>query len=971
MKTFPVTEKLKRDLRDAVRGEVSFDPVIRGIHATDASHYQIFPACVVAPLDQADVQAALAFAAAYEMPITPRGGATALSGQTFGPGMVLDLSRHVNRVLEINADQCWARVQPGVVRDHLNQQLAPHGLQFAPDPATSSRATVGGMIGNNSAGTRSIVHGRTVDHVLETEVVLTGGRQLSLKEFNPNGDSLSDLEQGIQSIVEANREEILARYPNIMRRVAGYNLDEFVDGAGYTGPIGPRENAGRRAWNLSHLIVGAEGTLATVTEAKLRLVPLPKTTALCLLHFHDEIESLAAVPEILEHGPSAVEMLDGKVLKEAKSNASTRKLADWIVGEPGAILIVEFSGERDEVEQAARGLSTWGIHSRDCYDSPTLLDPAEHKKVWETRRLGLGLISNVKGSVKGQAFVEDACVPVEVLAEYIDKLKTICNRRGVASTMYAHASVGVIHFRPELDLHLREHQEHMKGIADEAFELVVQYGGAFAGEHGDGQLRGEYVPRFYGPKLYEAFRQVKGLFDPNGLMNPGKIVDAPSLIDPTMLRYGTGYRQPEIPTGFRYGEQGGFRLAVEQCNGVGACRKVGSGVMCPSYMATREEQDSTRGRANALRLAMSGQLDGDAIAALGSDEVHKVLELCLSCKACKSECPNAVDMAKMKADALQVRYKQHGVPRSAKLFGEFPDQVRKYGSRFGRLAGIATKLPGARKIIEWGAGVDPRRPLPMPAAESLEKQLAGRASKGKGTRGKVVLFDDTFASFLEPNIGLAAFELLESLRYEVILANAGCCQRPRISVGLVDEAKQHGADTIAKLDKYAQAGLPIVCLEPSCASALAEDLPDLVDNQAAGKRVAEKVQLLESFLLREKVELECDVSELKLHGHCHQKAVFGTQDLHKLFASIEGTTLTEIDAGCCGMAGSFGYSHYELSKQIGEDRLFPAVREAVAAGQAIVAPGTSCRQQLNDFLGVEAKHWVEVVQAKADSKNHE
>ncbi|MEQ8836947.1 MAG: FAD-linked oxidase C-terminal domain-containing protein, partial [Lacipirellulaceae bacterium] len=579
-------------------------------------------------------------------------------------------------------------------------------------------------------------------------------------------------------------------------------------------------------------------------------------------------------------------------------------------------LIVEFSGDEEEVEQAARGLAVWGTHSRDCYDSPTLFDPAEHKKVWETRRLGLGLISNVKGSVKGQAFVEDACVPVEVLAEYIDKLKAICDRRGVASTMYAHASVGVIHFRPELDLHLREHQEHMKGIADEAFELVVQYGGAFAGEHGDGQLRGEYVPRFYGPKLYEAFRQVKGLFDPKGLMNPGKIVDAPSMIDPSMLRYGSAYKAPEIPTGFRYGDQGGFRLAVEQCNGVGACRKVGSGVMCPSYMATREEQDSTRGRANALRLAMSGQLDGDALAALGSDEVHKVLELCLSCKACKSECPNAVDMAKMKADSLQLRYKQHGVPRSAKLFGEFPDQLRKYGNRFGKLASFVTKLPGARKLIEYGTGVDPRRPLPTPAPESLEKLLAQSSSRSNVTRGKVVLFDDTFANYLEPNIGRAAFELLQSLGYEVILARAGCCQRPRISVGLVDEAKQHGAETIANLDKYASEGLPIVCLEPSCASSLADDLPDLVDDQAAGKRVAEKVQLLESFLLSEGIELECDAVELKLHGHCHQKAVFGTQDLHKLFDSIEGTTLTEIEAGCCGMAGSFGYSHYDLSEQI-------------------------------------------------------
>ncbi|QDS99918.1 FAD-binding and (Fe-S)-binding domain-containing protein [Adhaeretor mobilis] len=979
MQTTTLTEEIKEALIGGIRGGVSFDPVIRGIHATDASHYQINPACVVTPLDEADVSAALELATRFRMPITPRGGATALSGQTFGPGMVLDLSRHFTKILEINPEEGWARVQAGVVRDQLNRELAKHSMQFAPDPATSSRATVGGMIGNNSAGTRSIVHGKTIDHTLETRVALASGEILDFTAGSPESwqhtaeGRLAELQRGVSTIVAENCDEILERYPNVMRRVAGYNLDEFVDDAGYTGPIGPRDNAGTRPWNLSNLVVGSEGTLATILEAKVRIVPLPAATAMCLMHFEDEIAALEAVPGILEHKPSTVELLDGKMLIEAKINASTKHIAGWIEGAPNAVLIVEFSDQPQAAGPRALTFAKWAIENNYGYSCPVVIEPLAQTAVWDTRRLGLGLISNVKGPVKGQAFVEDACLPVEVLAEYIAKMQQVCKDRGVDSSMYAHASVGVIHFRPVLDLHREEHRRYMHEIAEESFNLVVGYGGAFAGEHGDGQVRGEFVPKFYGEKIYEAFRQVKGLFDPDNLMNPGKVIDAPSMIDPETLRYGTNYQEAEIPASFRYADQGGFRLAVEQCNGVGACRKIDAGTMCPSYMATRDEKDSTRGRANALRLAMSGQLGADATSALASDGVHDVLSLCLSCKACKSECPNAVDMSRMKADALQMRYDQRGVPRAARLFGGFPDQVRLAG-RLGRVAALFTKLPGARWLINKLVGVDPRRPLPAPAAENLQSLLKKRSlstSAAKPTRGRVVLFDDTFANYLEPSIGLAAVNLLEGLGYEVILAQAGCCQRPRISVGLVREAKEHGTKTLTNLDKFAREGLPILCLEPSCASSLAGDLPDLIDDAELGKRVAGQIQLLETFLLDEGIDLSCDADEILLHGHCHQKAIFGTQAIHSLFARVDGTNLEEVDSGCCGMAGSFGYTHYELSEQIGEDRLFPAVREAKAAGKQILASGTSCRQQLSDFLGVEAKHWVEVVQPETQAtKDH-
>ena len=969
----PHSSDLHAALAESIRGHVSCDPVIRGIFATDASHYQMAPLAVVTPVDQADVIAAMRVAAELQVPVTPRGGATALSGQTFGRGVVIDVSRHLNQVTEVNVEERWARVEPGVVRDQLNAQLKPHGLHFAPDPATSSRATIGGMIGNNTSGTRSIVYGKTIDHVLACRIALPGGDVLCLDETGPaewsilasQDDREGEIYRGVEQIVEANRAEILARYPRVMRRVSGYNLDEFVDGAGYTGSIGPRAaiNAGHRPWNLANLIVGSEGTLGMLLEAKVRLTPLPKATSVCVVHFDQEIASLAAVPLVNEHGPSAVELLDLGMLREARTNAATREMAWWIEGAPATVLLTEFFGDsqseaRDKAEKFAETMRQQKIG----FAHPIMLTAKEQFDVWETRKLGLGLISNVRGPVKGLAFVEDACVPVESLAQYIERLQNVCSDLGVESSIYAHASVGVIHFRPALDLHLIDHRQKMKQIADAAFEMVMEYGGVFAGEHGDGQLRGEFVPRQFGPRLYEAFRQVKRLFDPDNLMNPGKIVDAPSMIDPGSLRYGNHYRTPQIPTQFQYRSQDGFRLAVEQCNGVGACRKLGAGTMCPSYMATREEKDSTRGRANALRLAMSGQLGADALAAVGSDGVHDVLELCLSCKACKSECPNAVDMSRMKADALQLRYDQRGTPVSAAFAGRMPDQARRLAGRFAWLPRLIESIPGVRLLMERIVQVDRRRPLPPLAAQTLQQRLKQRnAHLSPASRGRVVLFDDTFANYLEPHVGVAAVDLLEGLGYEVVLAAAGCCQRTRMSKGLLREAKQLGAQTLANLDAYSRQDLPILCLEPSCASALAEDLPDLIDDVELGNRVAGSIEMIDVFLAREGVKLASKHPQLLLHGHCHQKALFGTAAIRELFAAMPDVECEEVDSGCCGMAGSFGYEHYELSRQIGEDRLFPAVRGAAANGATIVACGISCRHQLKDFLQVDAKHWVEVV----------
>jgi FAD/FMN-containing dehydrogenase/Fe-S oxidoreductase len=982
----PSALPFEQELRQVVRGEVLTHEVIRGIYATDASLYQQTPRVVVVPVDEADVVAAMKVAFKHKVPTTPRGGGTSLSGQTFGPGMVLDLSKHMDKVIEVNTEQQWARVQAGVIRDRLNIQLKPMGLHFTPDPATGNRAAVGGMVGNNTSGTRSVVYGKTIDNVISVRVALHDG---TVADFEPvdddewqrraAGKGVTPTEaliyKGVKDLINQYQGTIKARYPKVMRRVSGYNLDEFVDGAGYTGSIGPRKqhNQGHRTWNLANLVVGSEGTLAVLLDAKLRLIPLPKATALCAVHFNDLLDSLRAVDPMLEHDPSTIELLDQVVMREAKVNPATRQMAYFIEGDPAAVQLVEFMGDTPQEAQQRVDRFVQDMKQRNIgYAWPSYADAKGQTDVWETRKLGLGLISNVKGSDKGRDFIEDACVPTEHLAEYIRRIIELCKEKGLRSVaLYAHASVGVIHVVPSLDLHDSRQVETMQDIAEKAFAWCMEFGGSWSGEHGDGQVRGQFLPRMFGEELYQAFRELKGIFDPHHLMNPGKLVDAPAMT--AGLRYqqpGYNQRIAEVKDAshFHYRDQGGFALAVEQCNGVGACRKLGSGTMCPSYMATRDEKDTTRGRANALRLAMSGQLGEDPVAALGSDGVKEILDLCLACKACKSECPNAVDMAKLKSDVLQMRHDRRGTPIGYRLMGGLPEQARLFAGSLSWVPKIPELIPGYRVLFEKITGIDHRRPIPGFASKTLYHLLAEQGTHKSATdapaRGSVVLFNDTYATYMEPHVGLAAYNLLSDAGYDVILADAGCCQRPRLSKGLVREAKRLGTQTMLNLDRFAQQSLPIVCLEPSCATSLADDLPDLMDDEVVANRVAKQVTMIDVFLEREGVELISDAPEVLLHGHCHQKSSFGTGAIKRLFGKSGTTQCTEVDSGCCGMAGSFGYEHYDISKKVGEDRLFPAVRKAVAEGKAIVACGISCRHQLRDFLHVKAKHWVEVVKVK-------
>ena len=937
-----------------MRGEVLTDDVSLGLYATDASNYQILPVVVVLPRDADDVKSAVEIAVRHRLPILPRGGGTSLAGQTVAAAMVLDLSKYMNRILELDIEARTVRVEPGLVRDELNAAVAEHGLHFAPDPATANRANVGGMIGNNSSGTKSILFGKTIDHVEELTALLADGTTLELRQLSSDeisartrGDGReAEIYRGLRRIVAENRDEIAERYPKVMRRVGGYPLDELVSDDG---------------WNPAKILVGSEGTLAVTLEAKLRLEPLPRHTSVCVVHFAELLEAIRAVEHILPLRPSAVEILDHTVLQMARANRQAAQIYDFLEDDPAAVLIVEFYGDTaadvaDRAHRVAADLAARGFG----YAYPILLDPEGQARVWEVRKNGLGLMLGMKGDRKPLPFIEDAAVPIPVLPEYISKVLDICRDMDVEAAMYAHASVGVIHVRPILDLRRGEDIEKMQQIAERAFELVVQYGGAWSGEHGDGLVRSPFNERYFGRRLYRAFGEVKQLFDPLNLMNPGKIVDAPPMHE--NLRYGEDYRANGGDSVFQYRADGSFAAAVEMCSGVGACRKTLGGTMCPSYMATRDEEHSTRGRANALRLAMSGQLGAEG---LTSHRLRQALDLCLSCKACKTECPSNVDMATLKSEVLQKVYDRHGTTLRDRLIADSPKTARQLAGRWAPAVNAVQASSVFRYLLEIVAGIDRRRVLPAFAVEPLGRWMGGQA---EADGPEVALFADTYLDCHEPAIGKAAVELLTACGYRVSLISGGCCQRPRISHGFLRLAREEGEATLRQLDSYVQRGVPVLVCEPSCASALTDDLPDLVGDRELADRVAAGVMMIDVFLDAEiaagRLEpgFKPSTGRLLIHGHCHQKALYGTDAMKRVLGHVPGLAIDEVDSGCCGMAGSFGYEkeHYDISRIIGEDRLFPAIR-ALDESTEIVACGFSCRHQIEHFTGRQARHWVEAV----------
>jgi FAD/FMN-containing dehydrogenase/Fe-S oxidoreductase len=984
--------ELRLALMDSLSGEVRFDRLSRALYSTDASVYQIVPLGVVLPHNELDVIKTLALCAGFRVPLTARGGGTSQAGQAIGAGVVLDCSRSFNEVLEFNAAERWARVRPGCVLDDLNRAVNPLGLHFPHDVSTSDRATLGGMVANNSSGTRSVLYGKTIDHVLEVRVVLSDGtvldaRALSAAELDAKcrqHEREGECYRVVRRLAAEHADEIDRRYPKILRRVGGYNLDRFVPGAA--------------AFNLADLLVGSEGTLAVTLEAKLRLVELPRARALLVIQFADLLEALAATPAILAHGPAAVEVIDRHVLDSTRINPEAARLRDFLQGDPAAILLIEFYGDRPEdlpprldrleCDMTQRG---FGYH---CHRAT---DPAAQARIWKLRKAALGLSMAQKGDAKALSFVEDTAVAPEHLRDYIAEFLAVVARHGTTAGVYAHASVGCLHVRPVVDLKTEDGIRRFEAIAGEVADLVLKYGGALSGEHGDGLVRSPFQEKMFGPVLYNAFREIKRTFDPLNLLNPGKIVDAPPLA--ANLRYGPGYVTPQVPTTFDFSADGGIVRAAELCSGVGACRKKHEGVMCPSYQATREEQHSTRGRANTLRLAMTGQV---GLQGLTDPAVFAALDLCLECKACKAECPTNVDMARLKAEFLHHYYRKHGLPWRNRLFGN----VAKWSDLGERVAGWVRfwggqsgydwlrRLIGSR-LLRWlnekAIGIDRRRQLPFPVRygygfvneycmrfdDHREGDLA------RTWQSEVLLFPDTFTEFYESAAGLAACAVLSRLNCRVRLGfprtesaegwdpvtRLRCCGRPFISNGMLERAVADARHNVARLYDWAAAGKPIVACEPSCILTIKDDYPALLlgEDQRRAETVAVMCRTFEEFadeLLskQEKAPFRGGPRRILVQGHCHQRALVGMGPTLRLLRRIPGAEVIDLDAGCCGMAGSFGYEkeHYEVSRLVGEQRLFPALRHA-DPDTVVVAPGFSCRRQIEHFTGRRAVHPAELL----------
>mgnify|MGYP003859306409 CR=1 FL=1 len=967
-----VIDSLAAGLRVAVRGEVRFDHFSRVLYSTDASIYQILPLGVVLPRDADDVAATLRLCAEVDVPVLPRGGGTSLAGQAIGRAVILDCSRHMGAILEVDPDRRLARVQPGVVQDDLNAAAAPFGLRLGPDTATSNRATLGGMIGNNSCGARSIVYGKMVDHVERLRVLLADGQELDLgplddaalaaKVQEPSREGR--LYRTVMETVQAHREEIERRYPKLLRRVAGYNLPEML--------FSP--------FNLCRLIVGSEGTLAVVTEATVRLVPRPAHTVVVVAHFADLQEALEAVPLILTHRPSAVELIDRFVLEMTRAQLEYARRMTFVQGDPDALLVVELAGgHRDEVLDRLAALERSLADDSRTYAVARAVGAAEQDNIWRVRKAGQGLLQGVKGDAKPITFVEDTAVPPERLAQYIARFRGILQAHGVRAAFYAHASAGCLHVRPLINLKDAQQIATMRAIAEAVGELVIEFGGAMSGEHGDGLVRGWFLERYFGPVITQAFRTIKQAFDPQGLMNPGKIVNTPPMTDD--LRYGPGYATLPVPTHFDWSRDGGFAAAVELCSGVGACRKTGEGTMCPSYMVTREEEHSTRGRANLLRAVLSGVLPPTE---LTGRRLYAALDLCVECKGCKAECPANVDMAMLKAEFLAGYYRAHGTPLRARLFAHI-HRLNHLGAALAPLSGSLARSAPTRWALERLVGIDRRRPLPpfarptfdawwrrrarggATASETARRTGAPASSGGPqaaASAGRVALFADTFLRYNYPEVGQAAVAVLERLGYDVIVPDVVCCGRPMISKGLLPAARHHARENVRRLLPLALAGVPIVGCEPSCILTFRDEIPDLLPGEDT-RRLAAQTFLIDEFLFRHVRErgwpAPAAQGRILLHAHCHQKALVGTQPATGVLQAA-GFDVQVVDSGCCGMAGSFGFEreHHDISLAMGERRLLPAVRAAALEVQ-VVAMGISCRQQIAYGSGRRARHLVELL----------
>ena len=931
-RTQPGDQGLAARLRREVDGEVLFDAASRGRYSTDASIYQIEPLGVVVPRTEEAARVAIAIAIEEDVPVLPRGAGSSQCGQTVGAALVVDDSKFLNRVLEVDPAERRAVVQPGLALDALNAQLRPHGLWFPVDVSTSAQATLGGMAGNNSCGSRSIAYGNMVHNVLAIDALTAAGDRW---RFGPMHEvagppAYLELVRRLRSLHAREKAEIAARFPAVLRKVAGYNLDHL-------GP--PHANA-------AHLLVGSEGTLAYFERLHLKLAPLPPARALGVCHFPRFYAAMNAAQHIVKLGPSAVELVDRTMIDLAREiPAFARTVQAFIRGAPDAILLVEFSGEdstaqQRKLAQLAQLMGDLGLPGSVV----EVTDARQQKDIWEVRKAGLNIMMSMKGDGKPVSFIEDCAVPLEHLAEYTDRLTQVFEKHGTRGTWYAHASVGCLHVRPVLDMR-REGARQMRAIAEEACALVRQYKGAYSGEHGDGLARSEWIAPLFGPRLTAALAEIKSWLDPKGLMNPGKIVDPPRMDDASLFRFKPGYRTRPLPAVLDWSEWGGYDKAVEMCNNNGHCRKFDAGTMCPSYRATRDEVHLTRGRANTLRLALSGQLP--------FDDAKEALDLCVSCKGCKRECPTGVDMARMKIEYLAQYRAHHALTLRERLIAYLP-RYAPLAARLAPLANLGSSL--ARRAL----GFSTRRALPRWRTDVFSAAAAPDAD--------VVLFVDTFTRYFEPENARAARRVLAAAGYRVHATEPLCCGRTFLSAGLVGQARVEARRMLTALRPFVERGVPIIGLEPSCLFSLRDELTVMLPGAETGA-LAKKAVLLEEFLSSEadagrlRLQLKPLAEQALLHGHCHQKAFGAMGAVERTLRLIPELKVSAIESSCCGMAGSFGHEaeHYDVSMKMAEASLLPAVRNAPADAM-IVADGTSCRQQIAHGAGREALHVAQVLE---------
>jgi FAD/FMN-containing dehydrogenase/Fe-S oxidoreductase len=962
-----MSRRLQERLTRETRAEVRFDDGYRRLYSTDASLYRIDPVGVVIPRTAEDARLAVRIAFEEGVPVLPRGAATSLSGQTVGPAVVLDFSKHLNRIGVVDRGRMTVRVEPGVVLDQLERHLAPLGLMFGPDVSTGDRATLGGMIGNNSAGARSLRYGKTVDHVEALDVLLDDGTPArfgpltdgELDEVCRAGGRVGLLHRTVRDTVARHRRAIEARYPKILRRVSGYNLDEFVPGLPVRPEGWPPEPF---RFNLARLIVGSEGTLAVVAGATLKVVPRPGAQGLVVLSFATIPGALDRLAEILETGPVAVEMLDRTILELAAGNAEMARHLEFAAGRPAAVLAAQYYADSaEELADRAEDLARRFEGRPGVLGVRRSLADAAKDSFWKVRKAGLSLLMGMIGDAKPVAFVEDTAVRPDRLPEFYQRFMGIVARHGTRAACYGHADVGCLHIRPVLDMKTPGGVEAVRAIAREVADLVAEFGGAMSGEHGDGLARSRWNRRLFGEEVYSAFEAIKAAFDPLGRLNPGKVVAEP---DPGAdLRIGPDYHADEpVSTALDFSGQGGFARAVELCSGVGACRKTHAGTMCPSYMVTLEEEHTTRGRANALRLALSGDLPGG----LHDDTLHEALDLCLQCKGCKTECPSNVDLAKLKVETLYQTYRTRPAPFGAILMGHI-DRLNPIGSALAPLANAGLRNRGLKWLLEKVAGIDRRRSLPTFARRDLRSWFGRHSPDPRaGSRGTVVLLDDCFTTYNTPEVGRAAVALLEAAGYRVELAGLACCGRPAISKGLLDRGRDLARRAVAKLAPIARRGVPILGCEPSCLLTLVDEYRDFRLGGDAGL-VASAARLVDAFLADPERTPELPLAPREgravLHGHCQQKALVGVGGSAAALGRIPGLEVRVLDSSCCGMAGSFGYEvgHRDVSVALGE-RLRGQI--AAESPHAVAAPGFSCRSQLHGLFGIEARHPVELLAAQ-------